>query len=310
MTFTGLIAYPITPFLPGGGLDLESLETTVARLSRSGVDGVVVLGTAGSFAYLSSAERALVVRTAVGAASGSGTPVGAGIAAITTRDVLDLAYSAENNGADGLVLNPLSHVPLVSQEIADQVETVASSVSLPLCLYNDPATTGFTYPVELAAELSWLDNVVAFKDTVTSARLFHSRLARYAQLADPETVHGVSGDSVIVREHPSGAWHTGLAAVLAPELVAFHHAVLERRIDDAARWSDALTPVIELMERERPLSALYALAEVCGVRTGTPRRPLLPIPRRSKQALADAVRRLRATAPEPREAGIEKPELS
>ena len=201
MTFSGVIAYPVTPLLPGGGLDLDSLERSVAQLAHSGVSGIVVLGTSGLFAYLDPQERAQVVRTAVDAASGSGTPVGVGISAITTREVMQFAYSAENNGADGLVLSPVSYIPLVSQEIADQVETVASAVSLPLCLYNNPTTTGFTYPVELASELSWLDNVVAFKDTAASGRLFHSRQLLFAQQAEPGTVHGVSRGRGVAQRH-------------------------------------------------------------------------------------------------------------
>ena len=122
MTFTGLVAYPITPFQQGGRLDLESFGSYVGRLSRSGVDALVVLGSSGSFAYLSGEERAEVVGVAVEAARGSGVPVGAGISAMTTREVLEMAYAAENGGADGLVLNPLSYIPLVSQEIADQVD--------------------------------------------------------------------------------------------------------------------------------------------------------------------------------------------
>lgn len=297
MTFSGVIAYPVTPLLPGGGLDLDSLERSVAELARSGVSGIVVLGTSGLFAYLDPQERAQVVRTAVDAASGSGTPVGVGISAITTREVMQFAYSAENNGADGLVLSPVSYIPLVSQEIADQVETVASAMSLPLCLYNNPTTTGFTYPVELASELSWLDNVVAFKDTAASGRLFHSRQLLFAQQAEPGTVHGVSRDQLIVDEYPSAAWHSGMAALLAPEFVAFHRAVAEGRADDAAAWSAALHPLMHLMSQERPLSVLYALAEVCGVRTSAPRRPLLPIPSHSKRLLSDAVERLRSSAP-------------
>lgn len=296
MEFSGVLAYPITPFRPGGELDLDSLERAVARLARSGVDGVVVLGTSGSFAYLDVQERSEVVRTAVTAAAGSQTPVGVGISAMTTRDVLAMAYDAENNGADGLVLNPLSYVPLVSQEIADQVETVASSVPLPLCLYNNPATTGFNYPVELAAELSWLDNVVAFKDTAPSGRLFHSRHLLFDQLADPTTVHGASGDRLIVDAHPAVPWHAGMAALLAPQYVAFHRAVADGDAEQTERWRTALRPLLQVMARQRPLSALYALAEVCGVRTGPPRRPLLPIPTRGKRELAEAVEQLRAAA--------------
>ena len=296
MEFSGVLAYPITPFRPGGDLDLDSLEHSVARLARSGVDGVVVLGTSGSFAYLDPQERSEVVKTAVSAAAGSQTPVGVGISAMTTRDVLTMAYAAENNGADGLVLNPLSYIPLVSQEIADQVETVASSAPLPLCLYNNPATTGFNYPVELAAELSWLDNVVAFKDTAPSGRLFHSRHLLFDQLADPATVHGASGDRLVVDTHPPVPWHTGMAALLAPAYVAFHRAVMDGDAEQTERWGSALRPLLQVMARERPLSALYALAEVCGVRTGPPRRPLLPVPTRSKRLLAAAVEQLRAAA--------------
>lgn len=298
MTFTGLVAYPITPFQQGGRLDLESLERYVGRLARSGVDGVVVLGSSGSFAYLSGQERAEVVRTAVDAARGSGVPVGAGISAMTTREVLEMAYAAENSGADGLVLNPLSYIPLVSQEIADQVETVSAAVSLPVCVYNNPATTGFTYPVELAAELSWLENVNAFKDTADSAEEFARRRRRFAELAEPGTAHGVSGERLIHEAAPDAAWHSGIAAVLPRQYAAFRQAVVDG--DDRAvhTWQAALAPLMEILRQERPLSSLYALAEVCGVATTPPRRPLLPIPSPSRQRLAEAVEELLDEAPE------------
>ncbi|MDN5700524.1 MAG: dihydrodipicolinate synthase family protein, partial [Kocuria sp.] len=141
------------------------------------------------------------------------------------------------------------------------------------------------------------DNVVAFKDTVATGRLFHSRQLLYSQRADPTTVRGVSGDQIIVSDYPMAPWHTGMAALLAPEFVAFHRAVVHHRTDEAALWSATLAPLMQLMGYERPLSALYALAEVCGVRTGAPRRPLLPIPTRSKRLLADAVEQLRAATP-------------
>ncbi|GGG56891.1 dihydrodipicolinate synthase family protein [Kocuria dechangensis] len=299
MTFTGLVAYPITPFQQGGRLDLESLERYVGRLARSGVDGVVVLGSSGSFAYLSGQERAEVVRVAVDAARGSGVPVGAGISAMTTREVLEMAYAAENSGADGLVLNPLSYIPLVSQEIADQVETVSAAVSLPVCVYNNPTTTGFTYPVELAAELSWLENVNAFKDTADSAEEFDRRRRRFAELAEPGTAHGVSGERLIHEAAPdAAAWHSGIAAVLPRQYAAFRQAVVDGDDRAVRTWRAALAPLMEILRQERPLSSLYALAEVCGVATTPPRRPLLPIPSPSRQRLAEAVEELLDEAPE------------
>lgn len=300
MTFTGLVAYPITPFQQGGRLDLESLGRYVGRLARSGVDGVVVLGSSGSFAYLSGEERAEVVGVAVEAARGTGTPVAAGISAMTTREVLEMAYAAENGGADGLVLNPLSYIPLVSQEIADQVETVSASLSLPLCVYNNPTTTGFGYPVELAAELSWLENVTAFKDTAGSPDEFARRRRRFAELAEPGTVHAASGERLIHEAAPDTAWHSGIAAVLPRQYAAFHAAVTGGDEHAVRTWQAALAPLLEILRQERPLSSLYALAEVCGVSTAPPRRPLLPIPSASRQRLAQAVEELLDEAPDER----------
>ena len=301
MTFTGLVAYPITPFRQGGRLDLDSLERSVARLVHAGVDGVVVLGSSGSFAYLSSAERAEVVRVAVAAAGGSGVPVGAGISAMTTREVLDMANAAENGGADGLVLNPLSYIPLVAQEIADQVETVSASVSLPLCIYNNPTTTGFSYPVGLAAELSWLENVTAFKDTADSPAVFADRRARFAGLAESGTAHGVSGERLIHEAAPdAAAWHSGIAAVLPRQYAAFRAAVVDGDERTVRTWQAGLAPLLEVLRQERPLSSLYALAEVCGVSTAPPRRPLLPIPSAGRQRLAQAVEELLDEAPDER----------
>ena len=45
MDFSGVIAYPVTPLHPGGALDLDSLESSIARLARSGVDGIFYAGT-------------------------------------------------------------------------------------------------------------------------------------------------------------------------------------------------------------------------------------------------------------------------
>lgn len=295
MDFSGLIAYPVTPFTTSGAVDLTELARQVEALARTGVDEICVLGTAGSFAYLSSEERGTVVRTAVRAAAGTGIPVGAGVSALTTQNVLELAWDAENAGADGLVLNPLSYVALRSPEIADQVETVASSVALPLCLDNNPSTTGFVYPVDLAAELSHLSNVVAFKDTMDSVRALQNRRHLFDELAEPETSFGVAGTSLILSAADATiGWHTGFAAALPREWVAFRAAAAAGDTEQVERWRRAFAPLIEVLRWERPLSSIYALNDICGARTAPPRRPLHPVASPSRERIRAAVKQLRA----------------
>lgn len=294
LSFSGLVAYPVTPFHPGGVVDLGALAQQVADLATADVDAICVLGTAGSFAYLSREERGDVLRTAVSAAHGSGVPVGVGVSALTTQEVLELAWDAENAGADGLVVNPLSYVALRSPEIADQVETVASSVSLPLCLDNNPATTGFVYPVDLAAELSQLENVVAFKDTADSVRALQNRKHLFEQLSQPGTTFAVSSPQLIIDDaDPTISWHTGLAAALPREFSAFRNAAVAGDDDAVARWRSALSPLIDVLRWERPLSSIYALNDVCGVHTAAPRRPIHPVTSQSRERIAEAVRGVR-----------------
>lgn len=296
MQFQGLVAYPVTPFFPGGQIDLVTFSAQIARLADSGVDAICVLGTAGSFAYLNTDERGNVLRTAVAAARGSGIPVGVGISALTTQQVLELAWDAENAGADGLVVNPLSYVSLRSPEIADQVETVSSSVSLPLCLDNNPATTGFLYPVDLAAELTHLENVVAFKDTADSVRALQNRRHLFERLCEPGTAFGVATPQLIVDDaDPTTSWHTGLAAALPREFAAFRAAAVAGDREEVRRWQEAMTPLIEVLRWERPLSSIYALNDVCGVHTAAPRRPIHPVTSQSRDRIAEAVRTVRHT---------------
>lgn len=293
MRFSGVVAYPITPFAPGGAIDQVTFSAHIAALAESGVDGICVLGTAGSFAYLSHDERAAVVRTAVSAAAGSGIPIGVGVSALTTQQVLELAWDAENAGADGLVVNPLSYVPLLSPEIADQVETVASSVSLPLCLDNNPSTTGFMYPVDLAAELTRVHNVVAFKDTADSVRALHNRRRLLNQLCEPGTCFAIASPQLMMDDpDPTTAWHTGLAAALPQEFVAFRAAAADDS-EAVHRWREAFAPLIDVLRWERPLSSIYALNDVCGVRTAAPRRPIHPVTSQSRERIAEAVRVVR-----------------
>lgn len=299
MRFSGVVAYPITPFAPGGVIDHRALASQIATLASSGVDGICVLGTAGSFAYLTQQERAQVLRVSVSAAAGSGVPVGVGVSALTTQQVLELAWDAENAGADGLVVNPLSYVALRSPEIADHVETVASSVGLPLCLDNNPTTTGFMYPVDLAAELTHVHNVVSFKDTADSVGALQNRRHLFEQLCEPDTCFAVASPQLIVNDpDPSVAWHTGLAAALPRELTAFRAAATAGDIDSVQHWVAALKPLIEVLRWERPLSSIYALNDICGVHTAAPRRPIHPVTSDSRERIADAVQIVRQMLPE------------
>lgn len=281
MDFSGVIAYPVTPFTADGDVNEVELRRLIESLAVAGVDSIVVLGSSGSFAYLNRAEREAVIRASVDTASlvAPLLPVYAGVSAVGTREVLTYASDAERAGAKGLVLSTASYVPLTAEEVAMQCRTVAQSTELPICLYNNPGTTQFNFPIELVVELASLENVVALKDPGFDAVVFKQRSETLKRMVDGNFCHGMSGDAAIVQNgDPEVAWHAGAAALLPELFVGLRAALGDGRAQDATAARSKLEPVLRHLTEQRKLSGLHSLARACGWDAGDPRLPLLPVP--------------------------------
>ncbi len=61
--FTGLCAFPLTP-LHQQNIDEKAFIRILARLTDAGVDSLGILGSTGSYAYLSREQRKRVVQVA------------------------------------------------------------------------------------------------------------------------------------------------------------------------------------------------------------------------------------------------------
>jgi len=99
--FTGLSAFPLTP-MDEQGVDENAFTCLVQQLVAAKVDSIGALGSTGSYAYLSRAERSRVAQLAVEAAED--VPVMVSIGALRTRDVLLLAEDAQAVGVKALLL--------------------------------------------------------------------------------------------------------------------------------------------------------------------------------------------------------------
>ncbi len=278
MDFTGLIAYPVTPFQADGTVSYEDLRGLADGLVPSGVDAITVLGSSGSFAYLDRSERSQVARTAIDAVDGR-LPVAVGVSAVGTREVLDAAVDAQAAGAAGLVLSPVSYVPLTDDEVMAQVRAVCAATDLPVCLYNNPGTTQFDYSLQVVAELSALPEVVAFKDTAPDAATFNARHRELSGLVPDSFNHGVSGDLLMMTgEVAAAAWHSGPAALLPAYYGRLRSAVVDGDQREIDRVRHVLGPLVDHVAGLRKISGLHLLARACGIAAGDPRPPLLPSP--------------------------------
>ena len=62
--FHGLSAFPLTPADEGGVVEVEALSRLIERLDAAEVDSIGLLGSTGSYAYLSREERLRAVQAA------------------------------------------------------------------------------------------------------------------------------------------------------------------------------------------------------------------------------------------------------
>lgn len=292
--FQGLSAFPLTPVNADGQIDLDRLGQMLERLVKAGVDSIGLLGSTGTYAYLSHAERSQVLAVAVETVGGR-VPLIVGVGALRTDWAQQFARDAEKAGADGLLLAPVSYAPLTEAEVAVHFEAVADATALPLCIYNNPGTTHFTFTEALLARLSALKNVAAVKMPAPADGDFKGELSRLQSACVPNFAIGYSGDWFAAPALLAGAatWYSVVAGLLPVPAVQLTRAAQSGDKAATAALDVTFAPLWALFRQYSSLRVMYAIAEELGLPAGLPPAPLKPIPSKARDAVAQALGGLR-----------------
>lgn len=265
--FTGLNAFPLTP-LSQDAVDEEALTGLIERLVAARVDSITVLGSTGSYAYLTPDERARVARLAVRAAGA--TPVFVGVGALRTSQVLANVAAAEEAGAQGLLLAPMTYQALTDDDVFGLFRTVTERTGLPIIVYDNPATTHFRFTVELYARIARLPGIASIKipavpsDPVEAA----ARVGAVRAAVPAHVTIGVSGDGSAATGLNAGCdgWYSVIGGTLPRPALAITRAAQQGRAADAAAASERLAPLWSLFaELGGSLRVVAAVAEHLGL---------------------------------------------
>lgn len=281
--FEGLCAFPLTP-MAGEQIDLDAVERLVARASEAGASSIGALGSTGNYAYLNREERRQVLTASVEAAGH--TPLIAGVGALRTRDVLQYAEDAQSAGAAALLLAPMSYQRLTDREVFELYRQVAENSSVPLIVYDNPGTTGFTFSDELHARIAQLDPILGVKIPPPAPGTAAERLAALRAELPEDYGIGISGDWMAAEALLAGCdtWYSVFGGVLPARALEITRLALEKDRTGVENASAELEPVWDLFRRHGSLRVVSALAEELGLAV----RPSLPLP---LQGLDDEARR-------------------
>ena len=288
--FQGLSAFPITPADAEGRVDAGALRVLLKRLADAGVGSVGLLGSTGTYPYLTRAERRRAVEAAVDQVGGR-VPVMVGIGALRTDEAVRLGQDAKGAGADAVLLAPVSYTPLTDEEVFTHFSTIAEAVGLPLCIYNNPGTTHFTFNDELIARLSRVPQVYAVKNPAPDASNLPGGLRALRAAASPGFSIGYSVDWHAAEAMLAGgdAWYSvagGLFPAVCMEIVA---AIEAGHADEARALNARLQPLWDLFIAFSSLRVVYAAANLLGLCRTAPPRPILPLPEDAQRRIGQVL---------------------
>lgn len=153
----------VTPFNADGSLDVATAQSLARHLVNLGVDSILVSGTTGESPTTYQPEKDDLTRAVVEAV-GDDAYVLAGAGSNDTAHAVRIATSAEECGADGLlVVSPYYNRPS-QRGLRAHVDAIVDATSLPVTLYDIPGRTGLAFSDETLDYLSENERIVAVKD--------------------------------------------------------------------------------------------------------------------------------------------------
>jgi 4-hydroxy-tetrahydrodipicolinate synthase len=281
----GVIAYPVTPFAAdsAGTIDTEQLHALVDRLVASGVHAIAPLGSTGELAYLDENEFDAVVDTTI-AAVGGRVPVVVGISDLTTARTARRAQYAERAGADAVMVLPVSYWKLSETEILKHFLSIGHAISIPIMMYNNPATSGVDMSPELLVRMfEAIDNVTMVKESTGDL----SRMQRIHELSGGRLPFYNGSNPLVLEALLAGAagWCTAAPCLRPQPCIDLYAAVREGELPRAQAIYTELKPLLEFIVAGGLATTVKAGLELMGAGVGDPRRPLLPLDDEGRAAL-------------------------
>lgn len=272
--FQGVWAAAVTPHRrERHETDFAALLELVDRLGRSGIDGIVLLGTTGEFLNIKLEDRQRLVHLAV---KRSQVPIIAGVSHSTLDGAVYLAEAAVDSGAAGLLLMPPYFYHYSPEAIGEFYRLFAIAVggALPTLIYNIPAFTN-PVPVELARDLLQSGEFAGIKDSSGDARYFEALLA----IETPRPISVLCGnDRLASRALPMGAsgFVSGSACAVPELCVALANAIRTGDTAASTELNAQLQTFHDWLDQFPVPVGIAAATEARGDKVGPPAVPLTP----------------------------------
>lgn len=241
--WSGVFPAITTQLHKDGSIDLDGTAAHAEVLIKSGIEGLIFLGSLGENQPMTGEEKRRVIEAMVKVVNGR-VAVLSGVAETSTAEAVRYTRDVEKLGADGVMLMPAMLYKGDPDETLAHFRTVAKSTGLPIMIYNNPISYANDITPELFAKLADQKNFVALKESSGDVRritdLHNTVGGRYAiftgvdNLALEASILGIDG------------WVAGSGIAFPAENQYFWELTRAGKWDEARAIYRWFTPLLHL----------------------------------------------------------------
>lgn len=269
-----------------GSLDLDATAAHADALIKSGVSGIIFLGSLGENQPMTGEEKRRVIEAMVKGVNGR-VPVLSGVAETSTAEAIRYVRDVEKLGANGVMLMPAMLYKGDPDETMAHFRTVAKSSGLPIMIYNNPISYANDITPELFVRLADQKNFVALKESSGDVRRItdlHNTVGdRYAiftgvdDLALEASILGIDG------------WVAGSGIAFSRENQYFWELTRRGEWQRAREFYRWFTPLLHLDTHTKFVQYIKLAVQECGLGKEWVRPPRLQLQGQERERILKVI---------------------
>jgi len=257
----GVFPAVTTQFHQDNSVDIAGTNAVIGGLIRDGVHGLVLMGTVGENNSLSAQEKRAILAAAVKAVD-KRVPIITGVSELTTSTAAQFAKDAEELGVDGLMVLPAMVYSPTEAELETHFKTVAKATSLPIMLYNNPASYKISIPIDMVVRLSNIANIVCIKEAAEDTR----RITDLINALGDSMIVFAGLDDMAFEALALGAkgWVSGLTNAFPKESVAIYELMQQGDYASALEIYRWFMPLLHLDSQPDLVQSIKLAEQIMG----------------------------------------------
>ena len=274
MNWEGVMPAITTKFTNDDKLDIDLFNKNIHTQVDAGVSAIVLGGSLGEASTLTAAEKNILTKNTVSITDGK-LPIVVNIAEQSTKEAIQSAIKAEENGASGLMVLPPMRYKSSDTETVKYFRDIAMNTSLPIMIYNNPVDYKIEVTLDMFDELIEMENIQAVKEStrdITNVTRLKNRFGDRLKI-----MTGV--DTLALESLIMGAvgWIAGLVCAFPYETVAIYKLQKMGKIDEAISIYRWFLPLLELDINSKLVQNIKLAETYTGIGSEYVRAPRLPL---------------------------------